>query len=108
MKTVVFRLYVLVPVVRGDNYLSPNPVHPREERVRSGLDLRDHRALRFLPPPAGGIFPAHAVNPVVRVLPVRLVDTANLQVHISRPPMDNPTNIASRDVAHLPIRRYAD
>jgi hypothetical protein len=82
MESVTFCLYVLVSVVYGDNDVSPGTINARVESVHSALNFGDHRALGFFPPSASGIFPAHTMNPIMRILPVRLVDAIDLQVHI--------------------------
>lgn len=88
MKPVVLRLDVLVAVVHSDNHVCPSAVDPRVERVHLALDFRDRGCLRFLPPSVGG-FPADAVNPIMRILPVCLVNTANLQIHILSLSLEN-------------------
>lgn len=81
MQSVVLCLDVLVAVMDGYNYVCPSAADPRVERVHLVLDFRDRSGLRFLPSPVGG-FPSNTVNPIMRVLPVRLVDTADLQIHM--------------------------
>ncbi len=80
MKPVILCLYVLVPVMDGNNYVCPRAVNPREECVHLALDFGDRSSLRFLPSSVGSLS-AHTVNPVMRVLPVRFVYTADLQIH---------------------------
>ena len=107
METIIFCLDILMPIMHGDDHVRPDAVDARVKRVHLALNFRDHRALGFLPPPIGS-FSAHTMNPVVRVLSVRLVNAANLQIHFSHSPMDNPATTASRGPADLLIRRYAD
>src|SRR5205085_12683602 len=107
METVIFCLDVLMPIMHGDDHVRPDAVDARVKRVHLALNFRDHGALGFLPPSIGS-FPAHIMNPVVRVLSIGLVDAANLQIHFSHSPMDHPATTASRGAANLRIRRYAD
>ena len=80
MESVVFGFDVLVAVMKRNNYLSAHAVDERVEGVHSTLNFRDYSGLRFLPP-SSRILAADALNSVVRVLPVRLVDAANLYIH---------------------------
>jgi hypothetical protein len=118
VKAIAFRLYVFVPVVRGNYDIGTHPIHPSEERVHPAFDLRDHGRLAFLPPPAGGIFPADTVNPVMRVLSVRFVDAANLQIHVSQtsygvsiehrqPRRSEPANPQIRGLAYYNVKKNA-
>lgn len=80
MQSVVFRFDVLVAVMQSNNHVRANTVHVRIERVHLAFDFRDGRGLRLLPTSAR-ILPAHAMNPIVRVLTIGLVDTTNLHIH---------------------------
>jgi len=93
MEAIVFCLYVLISIMHGDNNVSSDAVNARVERVHSALNFGDHSALRFFPLSASGIFPANAMNPIMRVLPVRLVYATDLQIHF-------PTASYSKVVMH--------
>ena len=79
-QAVIFRLDVLVTAMHGNNHVCANAVDQRVERIHLALDFRDRRGLRLLPTSVRSL-PTHAVNPIMRVLPIRLVDATDLQIH---------------------------
>jgi hypothetical protein len=80
MKSIVFRLDVLVAIVNGDNDIRSNTVHAGVERIHTAFDFRNCSGLRLLPPPTR-ILATDAVYPIVRILPVGFVYASNLQIH---------------------------
>jgi len=97
MQSVVFRFDVLVAVVDSNNHVRTNAVDVCIERVHFAFDLRDGGGLRLLPSSAR-ILPAHAVNPIVRVLTIGFVDATNLHIHkvLSVPPYEKTANRGKR------------
>jgi hypothetical protein len=77
MKSIVFRLDVLVAIVNGDNDIRSNTVNAGVERIHVAFDFRNSSGLRLLPPPTR-ILSTDAMDPIVRILPVSLVYASNL------------------------------
>jgi len=71
-------------VMRGHNDIRSDTISARVERVHLSLDFRYCGRLRFFPA-AAGVLATHAVDSVMRVLPVRFVYASDLQIHLPTP-----------------------
>jgi hypothetical protein len=77
MKPIVLCLDVLVAIVRSHNDVCPPAIDQRIERVRFLLYSANN--LRLCHPPTRT---ADARNPIMRVIPIGLIDTRDLTIHI--------------------------
>ena len=77
MKSIVFRLDVLVAIVNSDDDIRSHTINAGVERIHVVFDLRNSSGLRLLPPSIR-VLATDAMDPIVRILPVGLVYASNL------------------------------
>lgn len=83
---VILRLYVLVPIVLGDDHVGALTINHRVEGMLALLDVVD--GLGLGDPPASGrprVGATDELDTFMWIMTVCLVDTIDLQIHLSIP-----------------------